>query len=212
MNKDINIIKGKNIGETWMKYLNTVFNNCNQYFDGDNKIFEVENLVLEIEENSENDSILEKYADKHIIELYMKKMQTTEIVEELNASYGMRIFDQLGVDQYQWVLKRLRDKPETKAAAISLLLPDDPGPRIPCLDILDFKIRENILYTKAFFRSQNVLRAYGNLKSMFWVSTKLADDLGVRMGSMVIFVSNAHYEEYEAIKVKKLLEDYDNDQ
>ena len=78
MNKDINIIKGKNIGETWMKYLNTVFNNCNQYFDGDNKIFEVENLVLEIEENSENDSILEKYADKHIIELYMKKMQTVK--------------------------------------------------------------------------------------------------------------------------------------
>lgn len=79
-------------------------------------------------------------------------MQTTIIVPELNASYGKRIFDQLGINQYEWVINHLHKKRETKSASISLLLPNDPGPSIPCLTVIDFKIRHDKLYMKALFR------------------------------------------------------------
>ncbi|MFW6008956.1 MAG: hypothetical protein ACOCP8_06800 [archaeon] len=207
----VEIIDGVNVGDLWIQYLSEVFYNGHEYYDDNEKIIERENLVLKIKENDPKDKILKKYADKKIIDLYLKKMQTTEIVEELNASYGKRLFDQLGVNQYEWVLNRLRNKAESKAATISFLLPNDPGPRIPCLDILDYKLRDNILYTKVFFRSQNVLRAYGNFNSIFWLSDKLASDLTVKRGFVTIFVSNAHFLKSNKQIVKNIIEDYNNE-
>lgn len=202
------IINADSIGEIWIKYLKSVRDEGSVYYDEDESIIELENVVLNIEDNIINDEILDKYADKNIERLYIEKMQSTEIVKELNASYGKRIFDQLGVNQYEWVLERLKRKPETKAATISLLLPNDPGPRIPCLDIIDFKVRNGKLYTKTFFRSQNALRAYGNLRAIFWLSNMLAKDLGVERKNVVCFISNGHFNKADLDKVNNILKEF----
>lgn len=196
------------VGEGWIKYLKSVRDEGRLYYDEDEEIIELEDIVLSIKDDIIKDEILDKYADKHIEYLYLKKMQTTEIVKELNASYGKRIFDQLGVDQYKWVLERLKRKPETKAATMSLLLPNDPGPRIPCLDIIDFKLRHGKLFTKTFFRSQNVLRAYGNLRGIFWLSNKLAKDLEVKRESVTCFISNGHFNKTDLDKVNSILREF----
>jgi len=178
------MIMGATVGEAWVRYLRWVIKFGEYYYDEDDKILELNDIVLSIDDDIENDPILEKYADMHLKELYLQKMQSTEIVKELNASYGKRIYEQLGVNQYQWCYQRLKDKPESKAATMSLLLPDDPGPRIPCLDIIDFKLRNGILNTKTFFRSQNAMNAYGNLCALFWLSDNMARDLNVKRGAV----------------------------
>ena len=160
-------ITGDSVGEVWIQYLSCILDNGVEFHDENEQIFELEDIVLTIKDNVKDDPILEKYADKKLASLYLKKMQTMEIVPELNASYGQRIFNQLGVNQYEWCLNRLRKKPESKAATMSLLLPDDPGPRIPCLTTIDFKLRNDCLSAKTFFRSQNALNAYGNILALF---------------------------------------------
>ncbi|MBM75538.1 MAG: hypothetical protein CMK59_09055 [Proteobacteria bacterium] len=185
-------ISGQTIGESWLKYLSEVLKNGHLYFDEDVQIIERENITLQIQQHQENDQILEKFADQHLMKLYMQKMKETYIIPELNASYGQRIYAQLGVNQFDWLVNRLSKKQETKAATISLLLPNDPGPRIPCLTVMDFKVRYNHLYTKALFRSQNALRAYGNFRAMFWFAKTLGDVLNVSTGELTIFISNAH--------------------
>ncbi|BFK82149.1 hypothetical protein I3900191A7_22940 [Clostridium baratii] len=201
-------IHSKTIGQAWIQYLQTVYEMGNLYYDEDEEIIEFENIILDIEDDVENDLILNTYADEHISSLYMKKMQSTELVEELNASYGKRIFDQLGINQYEWVVNRLKNKSETKAATISLLLPNDPGPRIPCLDIIDFKVRNGKLYTKTFFRSQNALRAYGNLKAIFWLSNKLAKELEIERKNLICFISNGHFNKSDIKKVEDILKNF----
>ncbi len=188
----VNMIMGATVGDAWIKYLRRVIKCGKYYHDEDDKILELNDIVLSIEDDIENDPILEKYADMHLKELYLQKMQSTEIVKELNASYGKRIYEQLGVNQYQWCYQRLKDKSESKAATMSLLLPDDPGPRIPCLNIIDFKLRNGILDTKTFFRSQNAMNAYGNLCALFWLSDNMARDLNVKRGQLTCFISNGH--------------------
>ena len=173
-------------------YLAEVLQNGHLFHDEDVDIIERENITLHIIRDLVDDPILNQYADKEIQSAYLKKMQSTEVVKELNASYGKRIYDQLGVNQFDWIVSRLKRKPETKAATLSLLLPDDPGPRIPCLTTLDYKLRSDQLFTKAFFRSQNALRAYGNFRSMFWLSGEFARKMNVQIGEMIIFVSNGH--------------------
>lgn len=203
-------IKGKNIGEAWIRYLKNVLANGKPYYDEEEKITELEDIIIQIEHDDIDDEILEKYADSHLKALYLKKMQTMEIVPELNASYGQRIYNQLGVNQYEWCLNRLKHKPETKAATMALLLPDDPGPRIPCLDVVDFKLRNGTLYTKTFFRSQNAMNAYGNLSALFWLSGQLANDLGVNLGSLTCFISNGHIYQEKLELAKKITSNFPN--
>lgn len=200
-------VNGTTVGEAWVKYLNVIIKYGNNYYDEDEKILELSDIVLTVKDDNENDIILKKYGDSHLKALYLQKMQTTEIVKELNASYGQRIYDQLGINQYQWCYQRLKTKPESKAATMSLLLPDDPGPRIPCLDIIDFKIRNGILYTKTFFRSQNAMNAYGNLCALFWLSNNMANDLKVVRGELTCFISNGHIYKNKMESANKVLSD-----
>lgn len=200
-------IYGCTVGEVWIKYLRNVIENGDYYHDEGERILELSDIVLTVENDEENDWILQKYADQHLKELYLKKMQTKEIVKELNASYGQRIYDQLGINQYEWCLQRLRKKPESKAATMALLLPDDPGPRIPCLDVVDFKLRNGKLQTKTFFRSQNAMNAYGNLCALFWLSNCMAEDLSVERGKLTCFISNGHIYDYKLEEGRRIILD-----
>nr|WP_296466892.1 thymidylate synthase [uncultured Acetatifactor sp.] len=203
------VVMGNTVGDTWVRYLRTVIKHGEYYHDEGERILELEDAVLCVEDDTENDPILEKYADMHLKELYLKKMQSTEIVKELNASYGKRIYDQLGVNQYQWCYERLKNKPESKAATMSLLLPDDPGPRIPCLNIIDFKLRNDVLYTKTFFRSQNAMNAYGNLCALFWLSGNMARDLNVKRGNLTCFIANGHIYEDRLSNAEQIVSSFE---
>ena len=204
-----NII-ANSVGEVWIKYLIYLLENGTIYHDEKEEILEKDDIVLIINDNITNDPILNKYADKKLASLYLQKMQTLEIVPELNASYGQRIFNQLGVNQYEWCLNRLKKKPETKAATMSLLLPDDPGPRIPCLDIIDLKLRNGTLSAKTFFRSQNALNAYGNILALFWLLDKFSTDLNVKRDKITCFISNGHIYLKKIDIAKQIVEDFYN--
>lgn len=80
-------IYGSTVGEVWIKYLQNVIENGDYYHDEGEHILELSDIVLTVENDEENDWILQKYGDQHLKELYLKKMQTKEIVKELNASY-----------------------------------------------------------------------------------------------------------------------------
>jgi thymidylate synthase len=202
------VLTSPSIGEAWLRYLREVIDKGHRYFDGAEVIIERENVVLQIQDDDPSDPLLAQYADDRIMRLYLQKMQSREVVAELNASYGKRLYDQLGINQFSWLVDRLTQKRESKAATISFLLPNDPGPRIPCLTTLDFKVRNDILYTKVFFRSQNALRAYGNFRSIFWLARSVATEIGASTGAATICVSNAHILDSDEPKARIILDDW----
>jgi len=192
-------------GDVWLKYCRLVSEKGNDFFDEDQEIIELRNVLLTFCNLDTEDPIFAKLGEKQIINLYRRKMQTTEIVPELNSSYGKRLFDQQGINQITWVVDRLTNKPETKAATISLLLPDDPGPRIPCLCILDFKIRDGKLRLTGFFRSQNIINSYANFISIRDLHYDIASKLGIVVGEMTFLVSSAHYYKKDRMRLNKIL-------
>ena len=192
-------------GDVWLKYCRLVFENGNDFFDEDQEIMEMRNVLLTFRNLDTEDPIFVKLGEKHIVSLYRRKMQTTEIIPELNSSYGKRLFDQQGFDQILWVVDRLTSKPETKAATISLLLPDDPGPRIPCLCTLDFKIRDGKLRLTGFFRSQNIINSYANFISIRDLQYDVASKLGIVAGEMTFLISSAHYYKKDSVRLNNVL-------
>jgi thymidylate synthase len=201
----MNIIQSENVGLAWLKYLDVVVSTGTEYFDEEHKIIELSDILITIQSDIDDDPILMKYADNHLKKLYLEKMESIDIVKELNASYGYRVFGLPEVNQYDDIKKKLQAKPETKSATIALLLPKDPGPKIPCLTTVDFKLRDGFLYTKTFFRSQNALNAYGNFCALFWLAKKMANDLGVKTGNIVNFISNGHIYHSELERAKSII-------
>jgi thymidylate synthase len=181
-----------NAGSNWVNYCKAVFEQGSDFYDESEKIKELLDVFLIFESFDPNDPIFQKFTDSKLTELYRRKMVSQEIIPELGVSYGKRLYNQMGIDQVKWLTDRLKRKPETKAATISLLLPEDPGPRIPCLAVVDVKIRAGKVNLTCFYRSQNASRGYGNFIGIHDLHQKIAGELSLPLGEMKIFISSAH--------------------
>jgi thymidylate synthase len=186
------IIADRTIGKAWLNYMKHILSNGKLEPDDRENIFEVGPLYIEITNPSKQDEIVERFGDQHVIETYVKKMFSKEIIPELNSTYGDRLFDNSGVDQIEWVSDRLQRKWWTKGACISLLKPNDPGPRIPCLTQLQFVIRSGQVNLEAVFRSQNAYRAYGNFYGLLEVQGLIATKIRKRSGKLGVFITCPH--------------------
>jgi thymidylate synthase len=70
-----------------------------------------------------------------------------------SASYATRLRDYHGKNQVAAVVKKLRAKPETKSATITTIMPNDDTSYVPCVSLLDFKVRDGTLILTATCRS-----------------------------------------------------------
>jgi thymidylate synthase len=110
-------------------------------------------------------------------------------------SYGERLFDYGGVDQVRGVISKLKGKPETKAAVLTLLDPqqDSKSSHVPCITSLDFKVRNKRLVTYAIFRSQDVgKKTYADMIAIGKLQKLISGSVGVQPGRLTLFITSAH--------------------
>lgn len=197
----------RTLGAAWLSYNRAVLSKSVTMIDDREDIHESGPVSLVIEHVDHNDPIIRRFGDPHVIEMYTEKMFSMEIIEELNSTYGDRIFSNNGVDQFEWMISRLKNKWWTKAASISLLKPNDPGPRIPCLTQLQMVIRNGALQIHSVFRSQNVFRSYGNFIGIQALQKIAAEKLEVTPGSIYSYCICPHIYHSDVPKVQAVLHD-----
>lgn len=180
------------LGELWLSYMSHIVQNGSSVPDDREEILETGPVCCEVAHIDGEDPIIKRYADKTIIELYVKKMYAMELMPEFNSSYGDRLFNYDGVNQIQWLIEKLAKNQFAKSAAISLLKPQDTAPRIPCLVGLQPVLRHSTLTLNATFRSQNAFRAYGNFFGLSAILNEMAVALRVEPGSIRAFVVCPH--------------------
>ena len=191
-------ISTRTIGEAWIRSIDYVLERGHSYFDEDVEILEVTGLSLKIDNPSMNDEIVEKFGDHLVIEHTLSKFEKGVKMQNRPFTYGDRIYCKNGVDQFEWLVDRLTRKPETKSATISLLDEGDKNPNLPCLSIIDAKIRDGILNLQFFFRSQNIVgRQYANLLALAKFQSKLSARLSVDQGFLAGYVASAHIYNYD---------------
>ncbi len=201
----INAISAETVGRAWVSYLSRTISQGIKIPDDKEPIYEARATTIFIEKPWRNDDILKRFGDPRIIELYIRKMFSREIIAELNSCYGDRLFDNRGVNQIEWAVERLKSKWWSKAASVGLLIPNDPGPRIPCLTTIQFQIRNDRLLFTATFRSQNVFRAYANFIGLYEVHKVVAEELGIKAGSMTVFCVSPHVYELDLEAAHRVL-------
>lgn len=195
------------LGECWQKCVRYVLEHGRFHNDEDVAICEVLGLTVEIAHPAPIDSFIEKVGDSKVIDKMLRKFSKGIVMEDRPFTYGQLIYDMNGVDQFEWMLKRLQRKPETKSATISLVTPGMNALNLPCLSVLDAKIRNRELHLQFFFRSQNIFgRQYANFMALANLHKNLASRLDCGMGTMKGYIASAHIYEYDLIDAKALAE------
>lgn len=195
----------KKFGECWLKSIDVVMSNGSPTYDEDVKLKEVQGLAVKIEYPDVNDEIIYRYGDSDVINHTLKKFEKGISMPDRPFTYGDRIYNKNSVDQYEWILERIRNKREAKSATICLLNEGDNSPNIPCLTTIDVKIRDNAVDLQFFYRSQNIVgRQYANYLALAKLQKDLAESLNVKVGFLAGYIASAHIYEYDFEYAKSL--------
>lgn len=202
-------IYAKSEGEAWLSAMRLVMQNGVDIHDEEVSLREVRNLYFTIDEISKDDPIIQKYADKDRVALMEKKYATCGLVGDYKIDYGSYIYNNNGVNQIEWVINRMKNKPETKSATITLHKPGED--MLACLSMLDFKYRDSLLDMTVVYRSQNIYWSHpGNLQALKHIHEDVAKALGYNLGKVELIVISAHIYAYDFDKVLSILADADS--
>lgn len=195
-------VETKTIGECWIEAMRSVLLYGEESHDEDVTLKEVLGLSVKVESPEMNDHIVACFGDPNVVKHTLKKFEKGVVMNNRPFTYGACIYNKNGVDQFEWMVDRLTKKRESKSATISLLTEGTLAANLPCLSMLDAKIRNDKLNIQFFFRSQNIAgRQYANLLAITKLQYELASRLGVGVGFLSGYIASAHIYEYDFPKV-----------
>ena len=200
-------INAKTIGDAWVASIERVLDHGDAHFDEDVSIMELrQGLAITITKPSVIDPIIERWGDRAVVARMLKKFSRNSKMEDRPFTYGELIYAKNGVDQFAWIIDRIREKPETKSATISLISEGDVARNLPCLVSLDAKLRGGCLDLHFFFRSQNIFgRQYANLTALAELQARLAGELACQVGVMSGYISSPHIYYYDIDNAKNIV-------
>jgi thymidylate synthase len=150
---------------------------------------------------------LEKYAEQLLSGdnpsgfAYTYGERLTRYPDSIDDLFLMRdIYDpKKHIDQMAEIITRLKGNHASRRAVASTWIPyfDPYNSEVPCLQLLDFLIRDGKLNLTAFFRSHDIERAWvPNVYGLGQLMKHVACEVGVPVGSLTTISASAHI--YEA--------------
>lgn len=198
------IIEAINPGEAWKKSVSAVFENGKEIKDGEKKIKELLNVNITIENPRTIDAITKKYGEKKMIQWMKNNFLKLEPVEDWGYSYGQRMQDFQGFNQYENIIKKLQNNLTTKSATISFMYPPDDKKHVPCIVAIDLKIRQKMLIGTAFFRSQDAgKKLYADIICIGEIMNRIAKKINVKTGLLNLHVVSLHIYQEDFPELKK---------
>lgn len=191
-------VTGETIGQVWLGSMARVMAEGREAWDEDVRLRELLGLTVCVMHPALEDPIVNRFGDAQVLEHTLRKFEKGTVMANRPFTYGDCIYNKNGVDQFEWMVERLTKKRESKSATISLLTEGSQSANLPCLSMLDAKIRNDRLHVQFFFRSQNIVgRQYANLMAIATLQHRLAARLGVAPGMMAGYVASAHIYQYD---------------
>ena len=154
-------------------------------------------------------------ADLDFIRFYIREYPPAGVMGALDEAYGPRIMGtgEFGrsFNQIERVIDRLRRKPDTRRAVISILEPGDLEPgkaEAPCTIALQFVRRRERLHLVAMMRSNDAYLGFPHDVYCFTMIQELvARSLGIQVGEYHHFATSLHLYEHDQDKVSAYLDE-----
>jgi len=164
-------------------------------------------LILEEGDSIEDEGVILKELLNLLVVIEDPRAEVPEIRSLVDKKYFEEVFGatlKKGINQLDWVTEKLKKNQNSKSATIGFLLPEkDIKAKIPCMNLLDFKIRNGYLITTVVFRSHDYGRkALPNLYAVGKLMEKVAVEVGAKVGRLTCLSISAHIYPEEVAKLK----------
>ncbi|MGB9844202.1 thymidylate synthase [Methanothermobacter tenebrarum] len=123
-------------------------------------------------------------------------------------TYGNRLRGHFQVDQVKEAIKRLKKFKKTRRATMITWDPkiDSKEDEIPCMILIDFKIREGKLHTTGVWRSHDIYGAwFPNAVGLAYLTRHVAEKTGTQVGPITIHSISAHIYETDLEEAQKMI-------
>ena len=181
------------IQDAWRRAFRFIRKKGQKIKDNEEELIEALNLFLIINNPEEEKLVTESQKD---IQHWMHENfnEIKKIPEIGNSwSYAWRLYDYQGVDQINWIIEKLKSKPESKSATITMLQKAGEESYVPCISLLDFKIRDNALWLTVTCRSLDFGRkAIYNFYNLAELAKKVANEINLKNIKLFIHAISAH--------------------
>ncbi len=139
---------------------------------------------------TEADEILNRFADQRMI-AEMKKVFFAEQPNSIGHSYAKLIRGPEGRHDFQDVIALLDKEPWTKRALVTLSC--QPSSKVPCINAVQFLVRDAAVQTMYFARGQDAFRKfYADAICIATMSEKVATGLRLPSGRVEGFIGSSH--------------------
>lgn len=136
------------------------------------------------------DEILERFADQRMV-AEMKKVFFSDSPNALGHSYAKLICGPDGRHDLQDVIELLSRQPQTKRALVSFS--NQPGGKTPCLNAVQFLVRQNAVQLMYFARGQDAFKKfYADALCLSTMAEKVASALHLPPGTVTGFIGSSH--------------------
>jgi thymidylate synthase len=195
-------VESATLGAGWLDVTRAVLERGTPASYDGQRTLELARLTLVVERPSSDDETIARLGDPERLEWMHENFFVHKDVRELGyaKSYAVRLFDYAGAghDQLAWVVRRLRDDPESRSAAITTFQPLTDTSYVPCVSMLDFWLPEGAVELVVYAHSLDFgKKAYGNLVELARLQERVADELGAPVGRLVVHAKSAHVYEPE---------------
>jgi thymidylate synthase len=201
------IVEAGTLGEAWLRVSRAVLDDGEPATWGPLATVELARLTVVVERPDPEDPLIAELGDPEWLAWMEANFGDRRDVADLGGarSYATRLYDYDGRDQVAWVTDRLRADPTARDATITTFMPLADATYVPCVSMLDFWIPAGALELLVYAHSLDFgKKAYGNLVELARLQHRIADDLEVAPGRLLIHVKSAHVYESERDLMERL--------
>lgn len=187
-------LKAGNNLQAWRMALQTVVRYGVEIKDErGSKTREVEDLIIEIADPIQCPR-KHFYWHGEKLERYIHQVRSPDL-HGFVYTYGHRLREYFGTDQIGEAIEKLKKNQNTRRAVMVTFDPirDNEQDEIPCILLIQFRIRKYKLNTSVFWRSNDVWGAlYPNLMAISEIIKMVSDEIDVDIGTLTTHAASAH--------------------
>jgi thymidylate synthase len=203
-------IEVETLGEAWIAIAAAILRDGVAGSWEGKPMVEVFRATLDMRAPQVNDPIIDRHGDPERLAWMHANFADHSRVPELGDadSYATRLYDYAhsGRDQIRWVIDRLAANPSARDATVTTLQPLTDAGYIPCVSLLDFWVVGGRLQLAVYAHSIDFgTKGYANLVELAALQTRVAGELGLRVGTLTMTVKSAHIYQTELDRMRRIV-------
>lgn len=153
--------------------------------------------------SSQSDEVLEAFGDRQMI-AEMQKVFFCESANSLGHSYAKLICGPGGRHDLQDVISLLKAEPPSKRALVNFS--NQGGMKVPCINAVQFLVRDGALQVMYFARGQDVFRKfYADALCLGGMAERVAGGLELPTGVVRGFIGSSHVYQRDMPAIRETL-------